>query len=58
MLPLALVAKHLDFATVAGHEARLVGAENEVRNQFSECGADAAAAAAHDRRVGSLQLGV
>ena len=51
MLPLALVARHIDFATVAGHEAR---AGNEVRHWFSECGADAAAAAAHDRRVGSL----
>ena len=58
VLPLPLAAKHLDYATVAGHEARLVGAENEVRHQFSECGADAAAAAAHDRRVESLQLGV
>mmetsp|Transcript_11014 Transcript_11014/g.25828 ORF Transcript_11014/g.25828 Transcript_11014/m.25828 type:complete len:239 (-) Transcript_11014:1010-1726(-) len=58
VLVLALVTKHLDFATVAGQEARLVAAENEVRHQFSECGADAAAAAAHDRRVESLQLGV
>lgn len=58
MLVLALVSKHLDFATVAGQVARLVAAENEMRHQFSECGAAAAAAAAHDRRVESLQLGV